>query len=190
MILSRGAGAPFMAEIAKPFFWPVVMVYLDWPSGEVWYHTGRGTITWNGNDWIGAGDFAEVSIPEEAPGMAATNALCRVIGTFDQIEDAANEEVKNRPGAIYFGVTTTRAGNVLVGDPVNVFYGSMDGTMTEVGEDGGRQIYSLQLTIGSGPSARTGATITHSQEDQAYRFPGDTWGRHTQFAIPNARTLY
>jgi hypothetical protein len=189
MILTRGAGSTLLAELAKPAFYPVTLVYLDWPSGEVWFHTNRGSITWDSNTWTGVGDFATISVPPETAGLVPSTATLRIVGTIDDILDASEEAVKNRAGAIYFGCVTSRAGATLVGDPVEVWSGYMDGTVVEVGEDGGRQIYALELTLGSGPGARVGASITHSQEDQAARYPGDTAGRHTQFAVANARKL-
>jgi hypothetical protein len=186
MILSRGAGATLMAELAKPAFYPVLLVNLDWPSGEVWFHTGRGNITWDGQTWTGVGLASSVSIPEESFGLATSQAAIRIVGTFEDVFDATEERVKNMRAAIYIGCVSERAGSTRVGAPVAAFIGVMDGTLFASEDDGA---YYLELTLASGPGARVNAAITHSGEDQKYHFPDDTAGRHTQFAVAEAAKI-
>jgi hypothetical protein len=190
VILSRGIGSPLLTELAKPVFHPVVLVNLDWPSGEVWAHSNRGTITWDGHDWLGVGDFASFSVPEEAAGLVPGQGSITIIGTLADVLDANDEEVKNRRALIYSGAVTVAGGNTLIGTPFSVFSGYMDGTLFRLDVDGtGKQVYALQLTLGSGPGARLGASITHSFEDQQSDYPTDTAGRHTQLAVPGLRSL-
>ena len=190
MILNRGIGSTLLTELAKPAFYPVTLVNLDWPSGEVWFHGGRGNISWGGETWAGVGDFASIVSPEEAVGLVPGQCVIRVIGDLSDLLSLVLATVKNRRAAIYFGATTTPAGNTLVGTPVEVFAGYMDGTMLPYAAgQGGVATYSLELALGSGPGARIGATLSHSYEDQIAAFAGDTAGRHTQFAIPGIRAL-
>lgn len=190
VILSRGIGSTLLTEVAKPVFHPVVLVNLDWPSGEVWAHSNRGTITWDGQDWDGVGNFASFAVPEETLGLVAGQSIITMIGTLEDVLDANDEEVKNRRAAIYCGAVTVAGGNVLIGTPFKAFGGYMDGTLFRLDVDEtGKQIYALQLKLGSGQGARLGASITHSFEDQQAAFPSDTAGRHTQFAVPGLRSL-
>lgn len=190
MILSRGIGGTLLTEIIKPGFHPVVLVNLDWPSGEVWAHSNYGTITWDGHSWLGVGDFASFAVPEEALGLVSGAASITMVGTLGDVLADLDQSVKNRRAAIYFGATTERGGNTLVGTPFKAFGGYMDGTLFRLDVDeAGKQVYALQLTLGSGPGARLGASITHSFEDQQAAFPMDTAGRHTQFAVPGLRSL-
>jgi len=190
MMLDRGVGATLLAELAKPVFHPVTLVNLDWPSGEVWFHGGRGSISWSGETWAGVGDFAAISAPEEAVGLVPGECVISIIGALDDLLDVLDANVKNRRAAIYFGAVTARAGNTLVGTPIEAFSGYMDGTVLPYVEGNGETLtYSLNLTLSSGPGARMGAAITHSYEDQISAFAGDTAGRHTQFAIPGIRSM-
>jgi hypothetical protein len=190
MILSRGIDGTLLTEISKPVVHPVVLVNLDWPSGEVWAHSNRGTITWDGQDWLGVGDFASFAVPEEAAGLVPGQASITIVGTLGDVLASLDEQVKNRRAAIYSGAVTVAAGNTLVGTPFKAFGGYMDGTLFRLDVDeAGKQVYALQLTLGSGPGARLGASITHSFEDQQAAYPTDTAGRHTQFAVPGLRSL-
>lgn len=190
MILRRNIGATLLAEIAKPAFNPVVLVNLDWPSGEVWAHSNRGTITWDSHTWLGVGNFATFTVPEEAAGLVPGQAGITIIGTLGDVLASLDEQVKNRRAAIYVGAVTAAAGNTLVGTPFCAFAGYMDGTLFRLDVDeAGKQVYALELTLGSGPGARLGASITHSFEDQQAAHPTDTAGRHTQYAVPGLRSL-
>lgn len=39
---------------------PVTFIYIDWPGGAVYAHTGVGTITYMGQVWYGLGSFADI----------------------------------------------------------------------------------------------------------------------------------
>lgn len=40
---------------------PVTFVYIDWPGGAVYAHTGVGTLTYMNKVWYGLGSFADIS---------------------------------------------------------------------------------------------------------------------------------
>jgi len=190
MNLNRGIHSTLLAELVKPVFYPVTLVDLDWPSGRVRFHGGRGNIIWSSATWSGVGDFAAIRAPEEAIGLVPGECVITIVGTLADLLGVLDDNVKNRRAIIYFGAVTARAGNTLVGTPFEAFAGYMDGTLLQYGEgDNGKMIYSLDLMVGSGPGARLGASITHSYEDQNAAYSVDTAGRHTQFAVPGIRRL-
>jgi hypothetical protein len=90
--------------------------------------------------------------------------------------------IRNRTVTVWFGVTTEPGGNVLAQEPVQLFNGYFDsrsGTLTRNGED---QMHDMVLGLGTGPSARSAASVTHSYEAQIAQYPTDTAGRHVQNA--------
>ena len=183
MILSREIDPVVLAALVGPVVYPVVLVMLDWPTGAVRFHTSYGVITWGGFDWIGTGPFDDLSIGEEGEGLAASDASVRLLGSVDACLEDSEAVIKNRAATVYSGLVTAPGGNVLIGDPFVQFSGAMDGLVYR--QDGDR--HGLQLAMSAGPGARVGAAFTHSNEDQAAKFPGDTAGRHTQLAAANAR---
>jgi len=173
--------------VSADILFPVLLVRLDWPSGEVFFHTSRGTISFDAHSWTGVWSMASFSAPGETFGLGVTNAIISLIGSFDAVMDHKDEVVKNRAGTIYLGSTSERNGNTLTGAPLAIFAGNMDATKVVVNDDGPNVNYALELTLGSGTGARANASFSHTAEDQASKFPGDTSGRHVQFAGPNAR---
>lgn len=174
MALIRTVPAAMQAALDSGAFYPVIMVYLDWPDGEVFAHTGAGTIAFDGADWLGVGQFGAVQLPEESASLAASSATLKLLGVPDEILSRMDDPIRNRAGRVLFGCATTRGGNVLVADPVEVFAGYMDALRYTARASGGQIVHGLELRVASGPSARASASIYHSHEDQSARHPGDT----------------
>ena len=184
MALTRGASATLIAEFAKQGWHPVVMAYVDWPSGAVYAHSGVGTITWDGHDWLGIGDYGRIEVPAETRSGAARRLTLTLLGTIADLLGQAGEAVRNRDGEIYAGAVTTRSGNVLVADPVRVWRGTADAlrfNMVSQDELVTRVEAALQLQLSSGPALRRNASQFHSQEDHKVNYSAtDTAGRLNQ----------
>lgn len=159
-------------------FYPVLMIYLDWPDGAVRAHSGVGTIEWDGDAWLGVGEFGGIEIPAEAPGLAATQASLTLVGAPDDLFALLSAPIRNRHGEVLFAVTTEPGGNVLIGEPVSLFAGYMDAMRYRSRADDEITTSMVQVDLGSGPGARSMASVVHSYEDQIAQYPGDTAGRH------------
>jgi len=177
MVLVRDVDTDFLTALSEPFFYPVIMVYLDWPAGELRMHSGVGTIDWDGEDWVGVGDFGSVALPEESFGLASSPAQLRLVGLPDDLDDKLEAPIRNRRGIIYFGVVTERGGNVLIGDPLAIYDGYMDALSdtVEVSEEDGTKklLRGVRLSLASGPSQRSFAEVYHTYEDQARAYPAE-----------------
>ena len=191
MTLSRGIGAAMLAEMAKPIWYPVLLVYIDWPSGPVRMNTGRGTISWDSQSWTGVGDIAAFDLPGDNSGFASQQGAIRMAGTLADILATATENAKGKAVRAYLGALTARESSTLVGDPYLRWSGYVDGTAIppETVEVNGMTMHGLAVSLASGPNVRNSAAIVHSYADQIAAFPGDTAGRHTKLAEPNAQRL-
>lgn len=158
-------------------FHPILMVYLDWPGGAMRAHSGVGPITWGGNIYAGVGAFGGVEIPGESMGLAASRLSLSLLGVPPDIWDKLEAPIRNRPGKIWEGLTTKPGGNVVIGEPIELFVGVMDAMRYRLRKDGGDLIHAVQLDLRSGPPARAKANLFHSYESQIAEFPGDTAGR-------------
>ncbi|MFV0301441.1 MAG: hypothetical protein ACK5IP_11270, partial [Paracoccus sp. (in: a-proteobacteria)] len=82
-------------------------------------------------------------------------------------------------------------GTDLIG-AVEMISGTCDGLglRSEVVGDSGQTVilYTLTLTLTTGPSYRAMAAISHSHEDQQRRYPADTAGRHLANIQTQAQT--
>lgn len=194
MDLTRNTPPALLAALSGPFFYPVVMVDVDWPGSRIRAHTNTGTITWGGQAFQGVGKFGGVDVPGEA--MAGIPEEFRMSLTCDLPELAAYADtvIRGRAGTVYLGATSTRGGSDLIG-AVAIASGTCDGlvlrTELEGDEDQTVILYTLTVTLSTGPSYRSMAAIAHSHEDQLRAFPGDTAGEHLILAQANAeKTLW
>jgi hypothetical protein len=175
--LVRNTDPALLTTISQHLFYPVILVYLDWPGAPVRVHTNVGTISFDGHDWRGVGKFGDLSIPEESLGLAAQAAELRLIGLSDELDAYLDDPIRNQTGRIWFGAVTERGGNVLVAPPVEVFSGYMDAMRDVLATGSGGFDRGVVLTVAQGPSQRSRAEVYHTYEDQIAAYPGDTAGR-------------
>lgn len=163
-------------------FHPVVMAKIDWPDGVVYAHNNIGTIVWGGNSWLGLGQLASVSIPDEGSSLIASEASMSLAGYLEDLLDITDANSRNRLITLYIGLTTEAGGTTLVGDPIESFAGYLDENEFSDSAAGVNRVHSLSFGISSGPSARARASINHTYEDQTSRYPSDELFRHVIFA--------
>lgn len=175
--LTRGCDPALLAEVAKPVFYPIILVWLDWPVTPIYVHTNVGVVTWGGEDWTGVGAFGDLALPDESFGMVAQSAELRLVGLPDELDAYLEAPIRNRAARVWFGAVTARAGNVLVAEPVEVFSGYMDAMRDTVQVDGDTLMRGVTLSVAPGPSQRARAEVYHTYEDQIAAYPGDTAGR-------------
>ncbi len=193
MTLSREINPATLAAIEAAFFFPVILVWLDWPDAEIRVHSGAGVLTHGGEDFAGVGAFGAIRLPQEGAGMASFAADLELVGLPDALDAYLDDPIRGRAGRVWFGAVTQQAGNVLIGDPVEVFSGTMDAlrdvvTFTDAsGQDVAQR--SVRLQLSGGPGQRESASVYHTDEDQKATYPTDTAGRHVLFAEAAAQKL-
>lgn len=181
MDMSRAIHPDTLAAILAGGFHPQILIFVDWPGDPVRVNLGLETITWDSSDWFGVGGFGDLSIPQEGAELVPADAILSMILPEDEIDAVLAAEVRNISARVYGALTTTPAGATLIGEPFEVFAGYVDGlsealrvttspTMRELES-------SVQLELGTGPSARQAAAVVHSHEGQSAAHPGDTIGR-------------
>ncbi|WP_299145976.1 hypothetical protein [uncultured Tateyamaria sp.] len=181
MELSRAIDAALAVTLASGFIKPVVFVHIDWPDNPVWVHSNTGEIEWNGQIWAGVGDLGSLTIPEEGEGIVPSEARLTIMGDAETaLDESARQDVRGRVVSIWVGSTETPGGTDLVGEPLDAFSGTVDVPDYEDLERGLTAAFAID--VATGPGARSGAQIVHSDEDQQARFPGDTLFRRVSHA--------
>ena len=109
--------------------------------------------------------------------MAQQEASLALLGLGDELDDYLDVDARDRDARVYFGAVTARDGNSLIGEPFEVFSGTINGLddMTQATDEG--RTRGVQVPLASGPSQRAKAGVYHSFQDQSSRFLGDTAGR-------------
>lgn len=187
MALTRGVDPDMIAAISANGFNPVLMCFIDWPDGAVYCHTGVGTIDWDGEDWLGVGNLGGVELPGEGNALVSASAVVSLAAPVSALMTLLSQAPRNRTVQILVACVTERAGHVLVADPAPLFTGYVDERGVPVSRDGETVTHRLELGLKAGPGARTKGSITHTAEDQAAKFPGDTAGRHVIYAVAKAQ---
>lgn len=183
MGISRGIDSD-LVEAMETVFNPTVLVYVDWPTGPVRVHSGVGELSYDGETWLGLGKYGDISIPSENLSLVSSKATLSVGGTLTDMFDQLNANPRNKTVYIYFGCVTEPSGTTLIGEPFKIFTGYIDQVdfdFNKSSESFGTS--TVTITVGSGPSARSRATISHGAEDQEAKHPGDTAGRQVINAL-------
>lgn len=191
MAIERDIDPATLAAISNPAgFWPVVLVYLDWPDAPVRVHSNGGDLSWGGQIWRGIGGVGQLQIPDEALGLGSDDATVGLMGLDDTLDGYLDDDIRGRDGVIYFGAVTERDGAVLIGAPFPIFLGTMDAKTDLLERDGSEDLVrGVSISITPGPSQRSSSGIYHSNEDQQLSFPGDTAGRLILQAYREGSTL-
>lgn len=181
MDLVRDIDPLLLAEYQKPIFYPVALVYLDAPDNKLFLHSGVGSLSFDGETWLGLGQIGSIDIPIETAGAVPEEAVLSIVGPVENLlAEADDARIRGRQVDIYAGCTTTPGGSILIGEPLRVFTGSMGKSDFKL--DASRKGARFSVRIKSGQPARSGAQIAHSDEDQQSKFPGDTMFRRVSNA--------
>lgn len=194
MDLIRNTPAALLTALSGPFFFPVVLVDLDWPGARLRAHSNAGNISFGGQTFVGVGKFGSVDVPGEAASGIPVEFTMSITCDLPELATYADTAIRGRSGTVYLGATGTRGGTDLIG-AVDIVTGTCDGMVlrSEVQGDDGQTVilYTLTVTLATGPSYRSMAAIAHSDEDQKRNYPTDTAGRHLILAQAEAeKTLW
>lgn len=168
--MSRGLSTANETEVNKNGAGLVVLfAELDFSGGMVRAHNQLGTITWGGNDWLGVGTFAKVSVIEESAELSKRTITFTLNGIPTELRSLVlNEDYQGRSAKLYVGFIDQTTGQ-LVSDPDLLDQGRMDVSDTEIGKD-----ISITITAESRVSAWDRPLVRrYTNADQQSRFPGD-----------------
>jgi len=188
--MSRGLSTDNLAQVnAESVGVVLLFAELDFVSGFVRCHSGLGTISWGGNDWLGVGTFGSVSSVEESAELQKRTITYTLTGIPNSlISIVLGESYQGRPAKLYVGFLDPTTGQ-LVDDPELIDQGLMDISDIDEGKE-----CSVTITAESRIAAWDRPVIRRfTDADQKARFPGDrglefidqaaqkeiNWGRKT-----------
>ncbi|WP_288951994.1 hypothetical protein [uncultured Paracoccus sp.] len=191
MDLTRNTPPALLTALSGPFFYPVVLAYLDWPGAPLRAHSNAGEISWGGHIWQGVGGFGRIDVPEEAVGGVPVEFTMQIVTDFPDLEVYTDTVIRGVEARVYLGAVTERGGSDIIG-AVEIVAGTADAMgmspeLVEMDDGSTVTMFGLTVTMTTGPSYRTMAAISHSHEDQQRHYPGDTAGRHLMTAQADAQ---
>jgi len=147
---------------------PITMVKLELDSSTIAVHSGLGTVTFGGQDYLGVGTLGTVSNMKEASTVAPTGISLTLSGIPPEyIALIVGTHYKGRPATVYVGLLNHS--HELIEDPMVGFRGRLDYADVEMGETA-----SITLSAESRLVDWSRARVSrYTHEDQQAKFPGD-----------------
>lgn len=166
--------AAALAALQAPSVRPVLLCSIQFLTGTSYLWSGMGVLNWNGQNWIGMGQYASAPELEETTDMRATGVTLGLTGIpTDWLGDSLNECRQGLPVQLWIGFFTS-AGQ-LIADPYESFAGRMDvvsltdsGTTCDLSMTVESRLIDLQRTRES----------RYTDAEQEMRSPGDTGFRY------------
>lgn len=192
--MSRNLTAAMIAEITARDLRPVMFIQAQFVSGYIYVWSGLGSISWNGQTWLGVGNYGNVSAISETSDVNAVGVKLQLSGIPNSILGLALNEVRQgAPVFIYQGCMTKD--NKVVGTPYLAWAGRMD--IGEIAEGSDTSVITITaesrlLDLNRKRERR------YEKQDQAIDFPDDlgfdfvpslqelsiTWGKPGSGGIP------
>lgn len=167
--MSRGLDALNKAASENSVVAPVLFADLDFPSGHVRVHTGIGTISWGGYDWLGVGTFGDVKGLMESAELERKTVTYTLRGVpNDLIALTLGDNYQGRTDSVYlafFNTTTYQ----LAAEPELIHSGRMDVSITRIGSTS-----TISLTSESRIAAWNRPVVRrYTDAERRRRFPED-----------------
>ena len=192
--MSRGFPTSVANALSAGHVSLITFCKLAFPSGTIYVHNSIGTYTWGGQDWLGVGDFGEISSIEEGLDVSPYKISLTLSGLDATISGAAlTEDYYMHPVSVYLGALN--ADDALIADPTVVWEGVMDQMDVSIGASGGD---SIQLTAESELARFTKSSAkkyTHSQQqsqhagDLIFEFMADIEDAHIRWGDANSDSV-
>ena len=169
--MTRFSDSANQTAAGQPHAFMLVMVHLDFGTGDLYLHDGQGTFSWNSVDWEGTGSLGSISVVAESdddrpkPIKMSLSGINSAIMTEGMAADYYGRSCK-----VYTAFFDED--NALIADPELVFEGRMDSMRITAGENDS----SIELTCESRLIlwSKTSGRL-YTDEDQTNEFPGDAF---------------
>ena len=80
--MARSLSASMVTEVTSNVMSPIVLIKLEFDSGDLNLWTGIGNITFNGDTYTGAGDVIDISTVQETTKLKRTLLIKKIIFTL------------------------------------------------------------------------------------------------------------
>lgn len=140
--MTRELSSGMAAAVAAPVVRPILFAELSFRSVTWRGWTGRGTVSWSGQDWVGYGAMLGFDGGDTSIDGSASQARLTLSGVASEyLALAYSDEYQGRPARIWLGAIDDAG--AIVEEPAPVCFGLMD-TMADA-DDGASG--SLAMTI-------------------------------------------
>ncbi len=165
----RSLTAGMVTEVTASSLRPILLVKLEFDSGDLNLWTGIGDLVFGGDTYIGAGDLLSFSRIEETSNLKAIGMAAILSGIPSSIISIAlAEDYMGRPVTIWFGSLSSTG--ALIADPEPIFAGLIDIVPIEdAGDTATIQIQAENRLV----RLEESRVRRYTPEDQAIDYSGD-----------------
>ena len=123
--MSRTLSTEMQAVATAELVRPIYLIDMEFTSGSVFFWSGVGNLTFNSNDYIGAGDLLNIGSVSETAELQANGATVTLTGIKQSLVTIARDEpYQGRVLSIRLGALDDSGD--LIASPVIIFSGFMD----------------------------------------------------------------
>lgn len=167
--MSRSLTVGMLAEIQKNRLKPAVFVDCQFSSGHIYVWSGIGSVSWNGQTWVGLGKLGGISSLPETTEVRADGVQLSLSGIpSDLINSVLTEIRQGKACNIYFGCLDDNG--AVIADPFKSFSGRTDTASIDEGGDTSTVVINVENSLIdiSRPHERR-----YTHDDQQIDYPGD-----------------
>lgn len=168
--MSRDITTAMTTESEKSSLQPLYLVKLEYDGGDVNVHSSLGTITFDGDDYLGIGKLGKIGALKEDSDITPAKIKLSITGIeSSNISTALTADYQGRPITIWLGAID-QSTYTLIADPTVVFKGIMDVQTINLG-----QTAVIELSATNRIAAWDRSNVRrYNGEDQRSRFAGDS----------------
>jgi hypothetical protein len=167
--MPRSASSAFLTALSQPIIRPAFLVQAGFASGPVYLWTGRGSLTWNGQTWLGTGSQGIISTIEEGSTVEAKGITLSLSGIDPSLLTGILTEFQlGLPCFVYFALFDGTP--ALIPDPIPAFAGRMDQPTIDVDGSGCTITIAVESRL---MDMNVSAARRYTQEDQQRDHPND-----------------
>jgi len=174
-----------LAALSAPMLRPAFFVTITFIDAVVYLWTGTGTVTFDGNDYLGAGALMGISATEEGSTVHARGVTLTLSGLdAGLLPEALNEAILGLPVTIKLGLFDLTTG-ILIDSPATTWMGSLDQPKFTIGANGATLEVNCESKL---INLNTPLDRRITDEDIQSEHPGDLWAMFVDGLVQ--RTLF
>lgn len=168
--MTRWASTANATAAAKPAVGMVTLIDLLFGGGSVYAHDGLGTLVWNGNTYLGVGDYGSLDVIDETTETIAKSVTMKLSGVPGTIlTDAMTTDYQGKQVNIWVGLLDINA-LTWIANPEVVWEGRMDYMAVTLGQNTAEISLVCENRLNREPQI-----ARYTDTDQQIAHPGDTF---------------
>lgn len=168
--MSRNISTPMLASLQSNLIRPAFLAIITFASQTVYCWTGVGTLTYNGNAYLGVGSFGKIGTVTEGTDVQAYGTSISLSGIDPKMLAECMTDIQiGAPATLYFALLD--ANGAVYGVPYPLFVGTVDKPLIQAGLPDITISLALENKL---LDLQRASMRRYTTADQNLYYPGDT----------------